>query len=369
MNVLDDFILPKSNGRDTMHLNDLNDFYSEERPMCTDVADAQVAWTDGFLPPGPSIRSAPCQPSLTRRLKELMSREIFFIDSPEFHQGGVEIPTLPSPKQNSDLRNQTKWCRSTSTYFNALSRIPLLSAEDEKAAFRGMNYLKYRASKLRGRVSLESPQEALADEIDELLAASLALRNRIVEANLRLVVSIAKKFANNHQHFEELLSDGHVTLMQALDKFDYSRGFRFSTYATHAICRAYYRIGKKATRQPIPFDPHTRFTELEIPDSRSSNETAGGQLQAIQALDQLIDLVLDDRERAILIARYGLGRDGDSMTLRDIGTKLELSKERIRQLQVRAIEKLKTAGASLGLLLDEPFDAQCEVPIPEAELS
>ncbi len=237
----------------------------------------------------------------------------------------------------------------------------MLSALDEKAAFRGMNYLKYRANKLRGRVSLEHPQEVLAKEIDRLLAAALALRNRIVEANLRLLVSIAKKFANNHQHFEELLSEGHVTLMQAVDKFDYSRGFRFSTYATHAVCRAYYRAGKRATRQPNPLDPNTGFTDLEIPDARLSDETAVGQLQAIQTLYQLMDEVLDDRERAILIARYGMGREGTSMTLRDIGAKLELSKERIRQLQVCAIEKLKAAGTSVWTLLDETFDGQ---PVP-----
>src|SRR5690606_38354574 len=113
-----------------------------------------------------------------------------------------------------------------------------------------------------------------------------------VEANLRLLVSLAKKFAHNFQHFEELLSEGHVKLMQAVDKFDYSRGFRFSTYATHAICRTYYRIGKKASRQPMPLDPEAGFHQLEIPDDRSSEETTDNQLHAIQALYQLMDEVL-----------------------------------------------------------------------------
>ena len=334
--------------------------------MHVDVIVAQVSWTNESSSPRPSSSYATRQPKRTYRADELIGREISFIDSPEFHQEAVEIPTLPSPtQQRSESRNRPKWCRSESGYFNTLARSPLLSAADEKAAFRGMNYLKYRANSLRGGVSLTHSRKALAKEIDRLLAAALALRNRIVEANLRLLVSIAKKFANNYQHFEELLSEGHVTLMHAVEKFDYTRGFRFSTYATHAISRAYYRAGKKATRQLILMDPNTGFTELENPDSRSSDETACGQLQAIQTLYQLMDDVLDERERAILIARYGIGQDETSMTLRDIGAKLGLSKERIRQLQVRAIEKLKTAGVSLEMLLDETFVAQREEPISE----
>ena len=79
------------------------------------------------------------------------------------------------------------------------------------------------------------------DRIDQMLAGANQTRDQIIKANMRLVIAIVKKFVTPKHSFDDLLSDGIVALMHAVDKFDYSRGFRFSTYAYRTIARNAYR--------------------------------------------------------------------------------------------------------------------------------
>ncbi len=128
------------------------------------------------------------------------------------------------------------------TYLASLYDVQLLTREQEYHLFsRKMNFLKYQAAKLREQLDLSNPKSSLMDEIDRLYQASVDVKNQIVQANLRLVVSIAKRHVGGSDDFFGLISDGNMSLIRAVEKFDYARGNKFSTYASWAIMKNFAR--------------------------------------------------------------------------------------------------------------------------------
>ncbi|HVJ68793.1 MAG TPA: sigma-70 family RNA polymerase sigma factor [Caulifigura sp.] len=214
----------------------------------------------------------------------------------------------------------------------------LLTAAGEQALFRRMNWLKYTASRLRSRLSRNSPQKKTVDEIERLRRDSEVCRSMIAQANLRLVAKIARKLSRN-EDFEDFQSEGNFILLYSIDRFDIDRGFRFSTYATHAIQRHLYRqMHRKARRTS-----RESITAGEILAESVEAAPAAEEPDFDPALaKRVVDLMntLDPREAAILKARFGFGGD-KSEPLRAVATRLGLSKERVRQLQKRAIERLQ----------------------------
>ena len=126
-------------------------------------------------------------------------------------------------------------------YLASLYDTPLLTREQEQHLFRKYNYLKYLASQLREELDLENPAESKLDEIDLLYQQVEETRNKIIQANLRLVVAVAKKRVNEPGELHDLVSDGNMSLLRAIEKFDYSLGFKFSTYGTWAIIKNFAR--------------------------------------------------------------------------------------------------------------------------------
>jgi RNA polymerase primary sigma factor len=127
------------------------------------------------------------------------------------------------------------------TYLASLYDVPLLTREQEYHLFRQMNYLKFKAQKLREGLDVCEPTVAVMDQIDALYQQSVDVKNQIVQANLRLVVSIAKRHMKSSDDFFGLVSDGNMSLFRAVEKFDYARGNKFSTYASWAIMKNFAR--------------------------------------------------------------------------------------------------------------------------------
>ncbi|GER88256.1 RNA polymerase sigma factor SigA [Dictyobacter vulcani] len=244
---------------------------------------------------------------------------------------------------------------------------------------------------------LNSEQELqLAERVSR---GDLRARQHLIEANLRLVVSIAKRYSNQGLPLLDLIQEGNIGLMRATQKFDYQRGFRFSTYATwwirQAISRAIaehsrsihipvhvveliYKIKRIARRmyqdqgiEPLPEQialemglPRERIVELlnaaEQPISldapmaddeeyhladaiENTNTAAPVDQTANQLLQAQIEqalTVLSPRERTIIEMRYGL-KEGHSLSLDEVGTIFRLTRERIRQIEVKALRKLR----------------------------
>ena len=184
---------------------------------------------------------------------------------------------------------------------------PLLSREQEAHLFRKMNYLKYRASRLRDRIDPARARTADLDEIERLLAEALAIRNQIVRANLRLVVSIARRQLGPRDDLFERVSDGNFVLIRAVERFDYSRGNKFSTYATWAIRNQFARAFRgKDRRQPqflLGHDEASRPPSTPAPTNSSGRTSrSGGRRRVARLLARL-----GDRERRILVGRFGIG--------------------------------------------------------------
>ena len=184
----------------------------------------------------------------------------------------------------------------------------------------------------------------LMTRIEKLCQETVVTRNQIICANLRLVVSIAKRRLGPAQNFFELVSDGNVSLMRAVERFDYSLGNSFSTYATWAIINNFARTIPEGLRHHARF--RTDFCQLftataDVRDQPPWLEAAQhGREIALHGILRR----LNDREREIIVCRFGLRRGDEPKTLQQIGDVMGVSKERIRQIEARAMSKLRQAA-------------------------
>ncbi len=245
----------------------------------------------------------------------------------------------------------------------------------------------------------ELPKATEREELEVFVVAGTAARDRLTISNLRLVVSIAKRYMNRGLSFLDLIQEGNMGLMKAVEKFDYTRGYKFSTYATWWIRQAITRAiadQSRTIRVPVHMietvrelnrvkrefiqshgsaptledlseltgmsidkikkvESVSQYTaSLERPFGEEDEDTLGDFIedpsspsptketfrmflkeQLARALDQL-----DEREREILKLRYGL-EDGHPRTLKDVSLKFNITRERVRQIEIKAIEKLK----------------------------
>ncbi len=230
---------------------------------------------------------------------------------------------------------------------------PLLTAVGERRLFQKMNFLKHSASQVQGKLNSEQPKQSLIEKIEEYLMLAEETRAAIVESNTRLVASIAHRFANSPGECDELISEGNMILLNAVDKFDYSRGFRFSTYATYAIQRHFYRFlnkkqRRKSVEQAIPIDILRDLAPIHEQDQPLDYRVA-------ETLIARFEDCLEEREAVILRERFGLNDSQSSATLKAVADQVGLSKERVRQLQKRAIEKLQDLAIQMKIRLEPSF--------------
>jgi len=269
-------------------------------------------------------------------------------------------------------------------YLKEIGRVPLLSATEEIALAQAIE---------RGN----SP-----DATEEELKAGAMAKKKLTDANLRLVVSIAKRYVGRGMLFLDLIQEGNLGLLKAVDKFDYSKGYKFSTYATwwirQAITRAIadqartiripvhmvetinklIRISRQLLqdkgREPLPEEiaekmdiPVERVREimkiaqepvsLETPIGEEEDSHLGDFIEDSEAIapddaasfillkEQIEDVFscLTDRERKVLYLRFGL-KDGRPRTLEEVGQHFNVTRERIRQIEGKALSKLRNWG-------------------------
>lgn len=155
-----------------------------------------------------------------------------------------------------------------------------------------------------------------------------------------MVVSIAKKHVGRTDNFFELVSDGNMSLIRAVEKFDYARGNKFSTYASWAIMKNFIRsIPIENHRRDRFVTGHEDLFEAAADNRTDEHEYESAQRRMREAVKGMLGR-LDDRERRIIVSRFGLDGAGEQ-TLEQLGRELGVTKERIRQLEARAQTKLR----------------------------
>ena len=208
--------------------------------------------------------------------------------------------------------------KDTPPYLRSLYAIPLLTAAQEQDLFRRYNYLKWRTAAALKRIDPAEVTEAQFDELALAIEQIDLLKQRITQANLRLVVSIAKKHIGWSSNFFEVISDGNMSLMRAIEKFDYARGNKFSTYGSWAIIKNFarsipterYQASRYVTGQDELL--HAAADPAEAPAHESDRKKVR-ELIAVGLTE------LDDREREIVAGHFGLGRNGGALTLEQLG--------------------------------------------------
>jgi RNA polymerase sigma factor (sigma-70 family) len=284
------------------------------------------------------------------RAKRLLDQPIEFMYHDSFEAPHAEGLILGAAPQNPEKHATFRAPPGLPPYLAQLYSIPLLSKEQEAYYFRKMNYLKFRAARLRDQLDVSRAKTHVMDQIERSLDEAVEVKNLLIRSNLRLVVSIAKKHVKPNGNFFEMVSDGNISLIRAIEKFDFSRGFKFSTYATWAIMKNYARSIPAEHNLLDRYRTGSDELFMSSPDQRSDQfEQELVNHRQHEAIIQILNR-LDERERNIIMYRFGLNQDSEPQTLEQLGGRFGVTKERIRQLETRALEKLRK------IALDEKLD-------------
>jgi len=297
---------------------------------------------------------------------------------------------------------------SVGLYMDGLGRWELLTKDDE--------------ARLGAVIEQGTAARALLEQGDRKLTAEERRRARsearagqeateqFVHANLRLVISIARRYQSSGMPLADLIQEGNLGLMHAVEKFDWRKGFKFSTYATWWIKQAITRgianqertirlpvhagdivtlltktagrlegtLGRRPTVEELAHESGVSPAQVEdtqrwMQDTTSLDQPIGaegdlslgdrvpdasedpaGEVIAADTVAQITRLLgqLDERERRILVLRYGLDGGGEPRTLEDVSSHFDLTRERIRQIEVKAMCKLRHPSAATDAMLE-----------------
>lgn len=275
------------------------------------------------------------------RAEQLLEQPIDYMDCDDFHQPDADEVILPPLPQSERKAGAVKPPPGLPPYLASLYAIPLLTKDEEVHYFRKMNYLRFKASELRKALDRSHPRAKDMDQIEDCLEQATEIKNFLIRSNLRLVVSIAKRHMKPNTSFFEMVSDGNMSLIRAIEKYDFSRGFKFSTYASWAIMKNYAR---SIPAESVLLDRFRTGNDEVFQSSSDTRSDAFKDERVNQKQRELILSILDHldpREREIIVHRYGLSEGGAPLTLEQVGTRFGVTKERIRQLESRALRKMR----------------------------
>ncbi|MFN7020568.1 MAG: sigma-70 family RNA polymerase sigma factor [Phycisphaerales bacterium] len=248
----------------------------------------------------------------------------------------------------------------------------ILTGAEEKVLFHQFNYARFCVAELQKEVWTSDTRKPTPEQAEAVLKwyrIAEKVREQIAETNLALVLAMAKRTRMSEVDFADLVSEGNMALLRAVDKFDAGRGYKFSTYACRAILKAFSRQGMKLSkyrqRFPTDFDPKLERSNFLETKRADFERDAADEVRRI-VLDNRADLT--DVERTVIEHRFGLesGENEKPMTLEQVGQIIGVTKERVRQIQNKAMEKIRLELESkfLGTRKLEEAQAVAEGAVP-----
>jgi RNA polymerase sigma factor (sigma-70 family) len=283
------------------------------------------------------------------RAERLVQTPVDYMHNPEFDDPAKEAEILgPMPDEEAFFAKvrSMRPPKDVEAHMAYLYERPLLTREQEAHLFRKMNFLKYKLNKLQERLKADPGRARATDleALDNFRTQIKAIRDLLIECNQRLVHNLATKHLQPGQNLDELKSDANLSVMRAVEKFDYGRGNKFSTYATWAIMKNFARsIPDENTHRSRYLTGTDELFEGKA-DVRTDEQEALAVADAAKAkVNRMLDY-LDPRTREVIRMRTGL--DGsEEMTLEQIGQHFGITKERVRQINVRGMKQLRERAA------------------------
>jgi RNA polymerase primary sigma factor len=292
----------------------------------------------------PTARLTPRQQA---DLQECLAEPMDYVDDEAFGKKNAyttlfdQAPEIPTPNTSwyhPVMENMTD-ARTAKQIVNVV-----LTAEQERALFLQFNYARYRVRQLQDDLADGQVTDEQARELLRWFGLSGYLRDRIAQFNLALVLAMAKRVRSSDLDFADLISEGNMALLRAIDKFNVSRGFKFSTYACRAILKAFSRIGVKQTQYrnmfPTDFDPALERSDHQRRKFDGHEADCASEVRRL-VLNNAAELT--DVEQAVIHHRFAINgpQDAAPLTLEQVGKLVGLTKERVRQIQNKALDKLR----------------------------
>lgn len=291
------------------------------------------------LAPAPAVLKK-LRPDQILQLNQILSEPIEYVNDESFTKTNGGSAT----KNAADAR---PWCNAAQTGLAAVAASHTFTISEEHKLFLRFNYARYRLVEVLQRFAHKRLTAKAVEELLHWHKDALTTRDSIVKANMPLVLAMAKRTRLNNVDFMELISEGNMALLRSVEKFDCSRGFKFSTYACRAILKSFSRVAMRTSRYrgrfPTEFDPTLEQSNYQ--------EEVREELEA-DCVDELRSIIkqntaaLNEVEAKVLQARFALsavdGAPGDApKTLEQVGLLIGVTKERVRQIQNRALEKIR----------------------------
>ncbi len=281
------------------------------------------------------------------RAKELVRQPVDYIYNVEFDDPTREagmLTEMPGLDEFEAKRVGKTPPKDVPPHMAHLYEWPLLTKEQEQHVFRKMNFLKHQLHRLQDAIDPARTTVKEMRRMDALKQGVRDCRDVLINCNQRLVYAQAKQKLALGESIDDLVSDGNLSLMRAVEKFDYGRGFKFSTYATWAIMKNFARsIPDAQTHKQRYMTGHDEMFEAKADVRTDEQEVVALADQARARVNRLLEH-LDARTREVIRMRTGL--DGsEEMTLEQIGQHFGITKERVRQINVRGMKMLREWAA------------------------
>ncbi|MFW6038906.1 MAG: sigma-70 family RNA polymerase sigma factor [bacterium] len=258
-----------------------------------------------------------------------------------------EVPPIPKPDNGW---YHTVFKDASAPQISKHDKTIRLRAPQERALFIQFNYCRFKVNELRSKLLEQTEIDPdWAREMLRWYRKAKDYRDQIAQTNLALVLAMANRTRMSEADFSELVSEGNMALLRAVDKFDVARGFKFSTYACRAILKAFSRSGVKLSKYrqmfPTDFDPKLEKSDHQERKRDQHEEDCVDELKHIIRKNQA---ELSQIEQEVIQHRFAINKpegapDAQPLTLEQVGKIIGVTKERVRQIQHKALGKLHAA--------------------------